>query len=390
MFFQKLSRRILNFLLLSCLLFAILTPTAKFTAAYQGTGAEQVWEVSMSTNVRGPANIFIENNCKQAQTFSVVSDLPYMSFPDGRTIVVPGKQTKPISVIFDTHGLSPGKHQGSAEINCDSCGQNNCGIKRTLPILLVLTEQIPAQISVEDLVNALGPQVSETHAPDAISIRAFATGGAPGIVEFTSMPGDSAMLTIEVNGARPFTQILKGPRQVRIEVKGASNTSQTADQGVTQQVKFKLPEEFGKKPRIASISISPLGNSTNFVIDGLGLGDKAVGSITIDQLTFQPAGSQNYVYNFRALRDFEKWGAEILLMTRAADNRLLGRRVKTVPVELKIDRGTQKNGRWNGTNDSGQISHGQHKVQVRVWRTASGGSGGDWVVRISQQQVQVQ
>lgn len=435
--FFKGPRPIINILLLSGGLFAVLTLTGKFTVAQQNAGEEKIWEVPLSTNVRGAGSIPIENKCKQDQTFSVVSELPYLSFPAGATVVVPGKQTKKLSVIFDTRGLKPGKHIGSAKINCDSCGQSNCSIKQqTLRIILVLTEPLPAQTSPSTsrtstppaqtspsssqnspargqadlpkpgqrmdslsapqlaglgaMVNMLGPQISETHSADEFSIFAFATGGAPGVVEFTTVPGDSAMLTIEVNGARPFTQILKGPRQVHIEVEGFPNTSQASAQPVTLQIKFKLPDEFGKQPQIASISIRPLGSPKNFVVDGIGLGYQAVGSVTIDQLTFQPAGSLNYVYNFRALRDFEKWGTEILQMTRAADNRLLGTRVKTGPVELKVDRGTQKNGSWDGRNDGGQISHGNHKVQVRVWRTANNRNGGDWVVRISQQQVQVQ
>lgn len=421
MFVQK-QRLILTILLLFGGLFAVLTLTGKFTAAQQGAGEQRIWEVSMSPNVRKTGAINLGNECKQEQRFSVVSDLPYLLFPAGQTMLVPGKQVKKLSVIFEPQGLKTGKHLGSVIIACDTCGQSQCKMKpQTLSIVVVMSEPLPAltspstsrtspargqtdlpapgqriddwsdqqRFNIEALVNASGPQISETHSADEISILAFVTGGAPGVVEFTSLPGDSAMLTIEVKGAPPFTQLLKGPRQVRIEVEGFPNTSQ-AGEPVTQQVKFKLPEEFGKKPQIARTTIRPLGSTKNFVIDAIGLGHQAVGSVTIDQLTFQSAGSLNYVYNFRALRDFDKWGTEILQMTRAADSRLLGTRIKTGVVEQKIDRGTQKNGSWDGKNDGGQISHGSHKVQVRVWRTANNRNGGDWVARISQQQVKVE
>jgi len=157
-------------------------------------------------------------------------------------------------------------------------------------------------------------------------------------------------------------------------------------------IRRERQDEFGDQPRIGRITIKVRvinSQQPEFRLLALGFGDQAVGSVTIDQLTFQTGGGRRYDYKFRALRDFEKWAADFMHVSLTTNGELLATRVKSNTFMERVDRGVQKDGQWNGKNVHGQISTGNHKVQVRVWKTVSGHRGGDWVARISDQEVQV-
>jgi hypothetical protein len=414
------NRYLVLLLLVPLLLFGVLAPTGEFTSAQQ---LSNIWNVSLPPNAQSSKHSFgVSNNCPQPQSFRVVSDLAFVKFPGGSTMVIAPKHFQMVSAVIDTTGLAAGNFAGTIKTVCDSCAESKCPFTpQTRRVRLVVSEAIPAQpfpspspspspspdsqpvisestdllapgrkiedlsgsqlANIENELNVSGPQLPKSFSWQDITILGFVKSSRA-VIEYELADGRSAELVIEVKGIKPFTKILTPSPQARTD-------RPTAQPPLTQQVIFTLPEEFGVKPQVGRIVIRTNGDPANFTFVALGMGEHAVGSVTIDQLTFQAVSSRNYGYGFHALRDFEKWGAEILQISRAPDKRLIGTRVKTGPVELGVDRGSQKNGNWDGKNDGGEISHGNHKVQVRVWRTVSGRNGGDWVARISQQQVKV-
>jgi hypothetical protein len=145
---------------------------------------------------------------------------------------------------------------------------------------------------------------------------------------------------------------------------------------------FHLPRDFGKEAQLAFYQIhsipaagtnSPPPRLRTF---GIGAGDKAVGSVAIDQLTFQPAtihtSMQEFArFGFHAHSAFDGVRAEFVFTTLYNGHLLVEKdQEEKLPPIPEGERGA---GIWNGNGKAGE-----HMLQVRAWRGLE--NGGDWVV----------
>jgi len=147
--------------------------------------------------------------------------------------------------------------------------------------------------------------------------------------------------------------------------------------------KTHLPKYLGTKPQIATYQIRsmPVAGSKDpaprLRVYGFGAGEKAVGSVAIDQLTFQPAtihpkAQETADYGFHAHSAFDSVKAGFIFTTLHNGSVLVQ---KDQEQELPpVPEGERAKGKWKG--DPGKA--GEHMLQIRAWRGLK--SGGDWVV----------
>lgn len=110
-----------------------------------------------------------------------------------------------------------------------------------------------------------------------------------------------------------------------------------------------------------------------------------MGSVAIDQVTFQPAtihpkANEAADYGFHAHSAFDDIRAEFIFTTLNSGGVVAQRdqEEKLSPVP----EGQHANGKWNGHGKPGE-----HMLQIRAWRGLN--NGGDWVVAWSPDVVDV-
>jgi hypothetical protein len=159
---------------------------------------------------------------------------------------------------------------------------------------------------------------------------------------------------------------------------------------------FHLPADFGSKPQTAVFQVRAVpatatpsagaatpasagganASAPGLRVYGIGAGERAVGSVAIDQLTFQPAmihpkAKEVATFGFHTHSFFDGVRAEFVLATLYNGHILVqqDQEQKLSPVP----EGERAKGTWEGKGKAGQ-----HMLQVRAWRGLE--NGGDWVV----------
>jgi hypothetical protein len=145
---------------------------------------------------------------------------------------------------------------------------------------------------------------------------------------------------------------------------------------------IRLPANFGTKLQTAIYhirSIPVAGANTpapGLRTYGLGAGERAVGSVAIDQLTFQPAtihpkANEVADYGFHAHSAFDGVRAEFIFTT-LYNGRVLVQKDQEEKLS-PVPEGERARGTWKGKGKPGE-----HMLQIRAWRGLE--NGGDWVV----------
>ena len=145
---------------------------------------------------------------------------------------------------------------------------------------------------------------------------------------------------------------------------------------------IRLPANFGTRLQTAIYQIRsiPLAGANTppprLRPYGLGAGEKAVGSVAIDQLTFQPAtihpkANEVADYGFHAHSAFDGVRAEFIFTT-LYNGRVLVQKDQEEKL-APIPEGERARGKWKGKGKPGE-----HMLQIRAWRGLE--NGGDWVV----------
>ncbi|HEY0405330.1 MAG TPA: hypothetical protein VGC89_06365 [Pyrinomonadaceae bacterium] len=206
---------------------------------------------------------------------------------------------------------------------------------------------------------------------------------APMVVEYQLGKGSAAKLTLagKINGKeQTFTQ----------------NLNPTGNE--IGEMKFMLPEEFGDKARVATLSVIAENVDPNnkeppdFALYGLGMGERAVGSLFIVGLGFQPdrfnsKQEKTVNYSFRSRAEFEKAYVKIQIMG-VSNGRPARQDVDADSITRAIHRDETVVGSWNGKNKKGKISTGRHQLFVSAWFGAN--KGGDWTSAWSRQRLVVE
>ena len=210
---------------------------------------------------------------------------------------------------------------------------------------------------------------------------AFVKGDWPLVIDFEPLEQAVILFSITTDGADTFFYRLDGSTLGR------------------RQQFIKIPMRLGLNPKVARYSLSAfklgLGEQrpASFVIYGFAAGDKAVGSIGIDQVRFapgsiQPRMKEKATYDFHSLFDFSKVSAEFMMLGRHPQTKeIMSKLIKTVDVGGGIGRNAWVRKVWDGKNHKGEVSNGQHQVHIRAWRSLD--SGGDWASAWSPQIVNV-
>lgn len=236
--------------------------------------------------------------------------------------------------------------------------------------------EIPQQL-FED-----GPRFESAFSMACIPVRGFVRGGWPLVIDYQADPGTVASVEIHVEGRDPVVIPLR---------RGSEHNL----------LKLRLPDQLGNELSPALLLVravkdqpgAPVLGRIN--VFGLGAGPRAVGSVAIDQVDFQPGTmslgkKETARFSFYSRSDFNRAAAEVLRVINR-DGELQVRLARSIPFDGGVAAGTwvgrDKPLIWDGTDADRQPSLGQHLMQVRAWLSAQ--AGGDWVAAWSAWTVEV-
>lgn len=227
------------------------------------------------------------------------------------------------------------------------------------------------------LLSDHGPQTTDLFSMSVFSVVGFVKGNWPMALDYELREPGIYLLTVSVEGFPPFDYLLDGTKA-----------------GHFQQI-LTLPARFGPDTRPATCTLRALSSTPGeirplyFRVFGWACGNRAVGSIAIDQVRFTPAEvrpreKQMAVFGFHSHADFEKVTAEFERVALIDGNivaKVEDRQKIDDPVRINTEISDK---RW----DPKKASVGQHLLQIRAWYSLN--HGGDWVIAWSPQIVRVE
>jgi hypothetical protein len=225
-----------------------------------------------------------------------------------------------------------------------------------------------------------GPQVPDVHSTSYLTVLGYTRGNWPVVVDYQIFQRCFVYITVFTDGADPYFVRLEG-----------------ANPGRYQQ-RITLPVRFSDEPKPAQYIIRAMTDSVGemkpvpFYIYGVAVGDKAVGSIGIDQLQFRPGilyiqQRMNATYQFHTRFDFKNVMLGFLRVSRRPDGQIVTEQVNKLEFKA-IVRDQTPQGNWDGKGSKGGYSKGTHVFRVQAWRKRS--EGGDWVVAWSPEFIRVE
>jgi hypothetical protein len=231
----------------------------------------------------------------------------------------------------------------------------------------------------EKVLSERGPQFPSEFSMSNLSVVGFVKGDWPMVLDYEVREPGMFLLSISAEGVAPFFYVLEGTQPAR-----------------RQQI-LRIPARFGNQPIAGHFAVQALTNKPGEAtpvflrVFGIGAGERAVGSVAIDQLHFtppsvRPKDKQTALYGFHSHADFEKVTAEFQLVG-LMDGAVVGRLEYQEDVKDLVRRDTEiQNKPWDPRK--AKAAPGQHLFQVRAWYTLK--KGGDWVIAWSPQLVRVE
>ena len=225
-----------------------------------------------------------------------------------------------------------------------------------------------------------GPQLAPQFNASAFGVRGLVRGGWPVVVDYTQQRPGRVLLRIAIPGAETVSY--------RLDRFGLGRHA----------LRFELPPFLGdrRQPAVIARTATDLETGTQtsdgFSVHGLGSGPRAVGSVAVDGLEFdpglmRPARGETAGYAFHSRSDFDHAAVEFMQVTQSPDGvrkrYVRGQRIGPVQRDRRIESAPPQ--RWDGRDERAQLSTGRHQLQVRVWD-----EGGDWVGAWSESLVLVQ
>jgi len=210
-----------------------------------------------------------------------------------------------------------------------------------------------------------GPEIPKQFDMNGFVVKGIASPGWPIVLDFT----------------------IDSPGLVRIDIFAANkqhvaftltNTPNQRAYGI-----FHLPPDFGTKLQTAIFQVRSMpaaGANTPapaLRTYGMGCGERAVGSVAIDQLSFQPAtihpkAKEVATYGFHSHSAFDGVREEFIFTT-LYNGHILVQQDQEENNPSTVGEGERAKGTWEGKGKAGE-----HMLQVRAWRGLE--NGGDWVV----------
>jgi hypothetical protein len=219
-----------------------------------------------------------------------------------------------------------------------------------------------------------GPKIPDQFNMSGFRIAAFVRADWPVVVDQVLSDGGELSIVVEAEGAPPFNYRIRGT-------------------GLRQQQIFRLPSGFPAKPTPGMYTISATtggpGAATPVYMRlfGMGAGERAVGSVAIDQVRFgpdtiRPKQKQEARYAFHSHTDFDRVRAEFMKAV-TAQGQIVSKLEDHDDIN-GVQRETTPTRQWNGK----KASPGEHLLQVRAWESALAMS--NWVIAWSADQVLVE
>ncbi len=162
-----------------------------------------------------------------------------------------------------------------------------------------------------------------------------------------------------------------------------------AKAGVREIAVQTLPAAFSAEWQTGRLTLSAFdesGQEIDYRFFGIGVGDRAVGSTGIYQVTFEPAeirDSESAEWGFRSKHDFERAG---IVIYRWEDEAGVWHERRELDTPCLPERGKRCEGHWDGNGKKGSRSEGSHLVAVKAWQSEH---ENDWIFSISEEEVEV-
>lgn len=290
--------------------------------------------------------------------------------PDGDTY------KPPVSVVRTPKGHPPETHVGRPPAEPRGGGSSGAiiGSAAAAGGVIGLGLFLQARNKPDAKLSRDGPRIPDQFNMSGFSITAFVQANWPVVVDHVLPNGGELTIVVQVEGAPAFNYriLATGRRQQQI---------------------FRLPAYFPARPTpgIYTITASTVGagiaTPVSVRLFGLGAGERAVGSVAIDQVKFgpdtiHPKQKQEALYAFHAHTDFDRVRAEFMKAV-TAQGQLVSKLEDHDDIN-GVQRETTPSRQWNGK----KASPGEHILQVRAWESALAQS--NWVIAWSADQVLVE
>ena len=240
---------------------------------------------------------------------------------------------------------------------------------------LALGSWIHARNKPDAKLSREGPKMPGQFNMSSFSIAAFIRADWPVVVDHVLANGAELSIVVVAEGVPQF------------------NYRITSNTGARQQHIFRLPAYFPAKPTRGIYTITATTGKSGIVtpvymrLFGLAAGERAVGSVAIDQVKFgpdtiHPKQKQEALYAFHSHTEFDRVRAEFMKAV-TAQGQIVSKLEDHDDIE-GVHRETTPSRQWNGK----KASPGEHLLQVRAWESAL--AKANWVIAWSADQVLVE
>ncbi len=232
----------------------------------------------------------------------------------------------------------------------------------------------PRKPTPDELLEG-GPVVFAANALGTFSAYGFVQDGAPIVIDVQADPSARTQLNITVGDRRSSIPIDPGgePLVIRYQGGGAAEP-QVALLNLTSTVRNSRGKDMP----------SPIQ------VTGLGAGERAMGSVAINRLSFGPpllqaaAGGQATL-GYVTESPFDLLATDILRYWRGGGNSIVVERVWRKTYR-QLDARAYSGGPWNGRDAANKASKGSHLLQVTGWELTGDRA---WVAAFSPTNVEV-
>jgi hypothetical protein len=233
---------------------------------------------------------------------------------------------------------------------------------------------IHARNKPEAKLSRDGPKIPDQFNMSGFSIGAFVRADWPVVVDHVLSNGGELSIVVVAEGVPPFNYRIRST-------------------GSRQQEIFRLPSYFPAKPTPGVYTMSATtgepGAATPVYLRlfGMGAGERAVGSVAIDQVKFgpdtiRPKQREEALYAFHSHTEFDHVRAEFMKAV-TAQGQIVSKLEDHDDIN-GVQRETTPSRQWNGK----KASAGEHLLQVRAWESDL--AKANWVIAWSEDLVLVE
>jgi hypothetical protein len=235
----------------------------------------------------------------------------------------------------------------------------------------------------DNSLAANGPRFPDSFTVGTFAVQGYFKDGWPFVLDFLPQPDSCTVLEISLHQKVMYALLLdrdgrSGRRLVQAKL----------PPGIAERPQSALYVVRSERPACAA-QTGASHDPSPVEVYGIGGGPRAVGSVAIDQLRFEPAAPQlpqeQVQIGYRAKSGFNHASVEILRFHQEQPGRIDVQRVRARRVD-GLAPGSVNADSWDGKLDGGQRSLGVHRLQVRAWFTENDRS---WVGAISPASVRV-